>query len=372
MITKIVNGRVLRDDFNGFDEKSVYATDGVISAITDDELLFDEKIDAEGGLVIPGYVDIHNHGSLGSQYSYICDFADMLDFNCKSGITTVFPTVSTRPLEDTLAAIENIKRQMGMHKGANIGGIHLEGPFLIQSGAMKFPAVPPTDENFALLADALCGIRSAITIAPEVENALPAIKEGARRGIRMSLGHTKATLEEAKKAVECGAVGITHVFNVMPQYHHRDPGLLGVALTDERLTCEAICDFIHLAPETVKLVYKLKGRDGMIMISDSVFSGIGDGEYIEDGCVITIKNGLCTMPNGTITGSSFTLADGARNLVSIGIPICDVVKMASYNGAYAMGCADIYGSISVGKAADMLVVNEALDVKKVIKSGKLY
>ena len=215
-------------------------------------------------------------------------------------------------------------------------------------------------------------MRAAFTVAPDVENAYGAIKEGERRGIRMSLGHTKATLEQAKKAVECGASGITHVFNVMPQYHHRKPGLLGVALTDERVTCEAICDFIHLAPETVKLVYKLKGRDGMIMISDSVFSGIADGEYIEDGCLITVKNGLCTMPDGTITGSSFTLADGARNLVSIGMPLCDVVKMASYNGALAMGCEDKYGSIEVGKVADILVVNEALDVKKVVKSGKIY
>lgn len=372
MITKIIGGRVLSSDFNSFENKSVYMENGVIIAVTDKELPFGKLIDADGGLVIPGYVDIHNHGSLGNQYSYLTDFADMLDFNCRSGVTTVFPTVSTRPLEDTLAAIKNIRAQMGKHKGANIGGIHLEGPFLIQSGAMKFPAVPPTDENFALLADALEGVHSAITIAPEVENALSAIKEGVRRGIRMSLGHTKATLDDANKAIECGARGITHVFNVMPAYHHRSPGLLGAALTDERVTCEAICDFIHLAPETVKIVYKLKGRDGMIMISDSVFSGIPDGEYIEDGCVITVKNGLCTMPNGTITGSSFTLADGARNLVSIGIPVCDVVKMASYNGALAMGCDDELGSIDEGKRADILITDDALNIRTVIKNGEIY
>ena len=186
----------------------------------------------------------------------------------------------------------------------------------------------------------------------------------------MSIGHTMASYEEAMRAIEAGAEGATHVFNAMRSLNHRDTGVLGAVLTDDRVTCETICDLVHLAEPTVRIVYNCKGADGMILISDAgPQTGLPDGEYLFGKTKKIIKNGVSTLPNGTIAGSTKPVSYGAQNLVKMGIPINKVSKMGSYNPAKAIGMDDEIGTIETGKRANIIIVDEAFNINKVFIYG---
>ena len=237
---------------------------------------------------------------------------------------------------------------------------------------MHTPDIDATLENFEKLIEAGEDCVRLMTIAPERENALEIIKEGNKRGIRMSIGHTMATYEQTMAAVEAGATGATHTFNAMRSLLHRDPGVLGAVLTEPSVTCEVICDFVHLAPSVVKLIYASKGEDGMIIISDSgPQTGMPDGQYVFSGKLKTNKNGVCTIDDGkTISGSLMTMGDSAKNLISIGIPLNVISKMGSRNPAKAIGVYDEVGSIESGKRADLIIVDENFNLDKVLVRGE--
>lgn len=367
----VKNGSVANCDLSAFENRDLFLVDGVIVDSLRGEP--DEVIDARGKYVIPGLIDIHTHGSLGVNYSKDRDFEKALRFSAERGVTTVVPTIGVRPMEEILAAIDSVKNNCTIREGcAAIGGIHLEGPFVSKGklGAMNMPDFDASLDNFIKIADYAGELLRVMTIAPERECALEIISEGAARGIRMSLGHTLATYEEAMRGIEAGATGATHTFNAMVGLSHREPGVLGAVLTDPRVSCEVICDMVHLAPATVKLIAAAKGKENMILVSDSgAVTGMPDGEYIIDGRARIIKDGVSRNVAGNIAGSCFSMADGARRLVENGFSLLDVARVGALNPAKAVRIDGVVGTLECGKRADLIICDDSFNVDAVYVRG---
>ena len=375
MTTVIKNGFVISSDFKEFSKRDLILENGYIVEKASD-LSEVKEIDAEGKYVLPGLIDIHNHGACGSNYSSDSDFRPARLYAAKEGVTSVVVSPGGRPLDELIEQTKTILSKKDESCGAKFIGIHYEGPFISESkkGAMKTPDDVPTVESFIKLVEVAGDFVKIMTIAAEVPNAIEIIKEGKKRGIRMSLGHTDATYEEAMSAIDAGAVGATHTFNAMRSLLHRDPGVLGAVLTDDRVSCEVICDMVHLAPATVKLIYAAKGSDNFIIVSDNgAQTGLPDGEYKIGEFIKTIKNGVCTVNGGkTIAGSMQSMSSGARNLLKLGIPMNEVSKMASYNPALAVSVEKEIGSIDVGKRADVIIVDADFNVEYTFIDGELF
>ncbi|MBQ9131793.1 MAG: N-acetylglucosamine-6-phosphate deacetylase [Clostridia bacterium] len=373
-MTQIKNGMVCNPDCTGFEKRDLFFRDGVIVEAEHDRIP-DRVIDAEGSYVIPGLIDIHTHGVVGVDYAAPDDFSGALLFEAGQGVTTVIPTVSTRAEQGMLADIRHIADQCrrGL-PGACIGGIHLEGPFISaeKRGAMPISGLECTLARWRRLYEAGEGLIRLMTIAPELVNALDVIRDGVKKGVRMSLGHTGATYGEAMAGIEAGATGATHTFNAMRPYGHRDPGVLGAVLTDARVDCEVICDMIHLSPVTVELIRRAKGVDGMILISDSGYgTGLAEGEYQNNhGQTEVVKDGVIRLPSGVIFGSGYTAADGARKLMGIGFTLAEIARVGALNPARAVGLDPDRGSIRTGKRADLILCDGSMNLKRVFVYGK--
>ncbi len=372
----IRNGRILRGGDNQFISTDMTVEEGKIKAFGKAKESA-EDFDASGLYVIPGFIDTHDHGCVGVEFAAEDeDFEKARVWLARQGITGLAPTVRALPIKDCIAAEKNILREAKKpSKGARILGIHVEGPFVSQNrrGAMCPPDITCEPEALKEMAQAAEGMLKIMTMAPERENALEVIRAAGELGVKISLGHSEAEYETAEAAIEAGADRITHVFNAMRPLYHRHTGILGAALTDDRVTCEMICDFVHLDEAAVRLVYRLKGADRITIISDSgCMTGLGDGEYRvgDKGQLRIVKNGVCTTPEGTIAGSCVSMLAGAKNLLSMGIPLEEVSVMGSLNPAKALGAADLVGSLEEGKAADFVVCDDKLNIKAVFIDGK--
>lgn len=326
-------------------------------------------LELSGCYVLPGLVDTHIHGAFNEGID--CSDADgllrMAAFEATQGVTS-FAITSAAPdgfdavLEQMRIGAEAARRsQQGEVKGSKIAAIHAEGPFLSQrrSGAMdpnRF--LSPTSERLDAMMEAADGYLKLLTVAPENEGACEFIQYAVSRGLTVSLGHSVATYDEALAGIKAGATQVTHTFNGMPSYHHREPGILGAALLSEKVKCEMICDYVHLHPATVQLIYRLKGVDKVNMISDSVnLAGSDQTELDFDGVKAYIQDGVIRRADGTIAGSAMTLLNGVQNLLRDGYPVGDVAKMAAYNGAKTLGIDQQTGSITAGKLADLMVLD---------------
>ena len=368
MKTLIKGAYAVKADCSGFERRDLFIEDGIIAERLSGEP--DKIIEAEGKYLLPGLIDLHTHGSFGVSYYEENDFAPALKKNADAGVTTVLATVGARSEKEMLAAIEIVKRQKARNTpGARIGGMHLEGPFVSEGklGAMKNATTPCSLETFRKFYDATDGMLKVMTIAPERENALDVIAEGARLGVRMSLGHTLATYEQAMAGIEAGATGATHTFNAMVSLTHREPGVLGAVLTDPRVTCEAICDMVHLAPPTVRLIAAAKGKDGMILVSDSGYiTGLGDGDFLVDGKYRHVRNGVAKNDNGNIAGSTYTMAYGAKKLIELGFTLADIALVGAKNPAKAIGIDSEVGTLEAGKRADIIISDKSFNVERVL------
>ncbi len=374
MINQIYGGRVLNGETGRFERLDLSLEDGKINKMG---LLPAQEggFDASGLYVIPGFIDTHIHGSMGAEFASESEsFDEVRLWFAEKGITAVAPTIRCMEPERIIKAEKNILRESKKNvRGAKIYGIHLEGPYVSKKyrGAMNPPDIEASEEVFDSFFDAGEGLLKIMTFAPERENAVEIIKRAVSKGVDVSLGHTDATYEQAMTAIDEGATRATHVFDAMRPLHHRETGVLGAVLNDARVNCEMICDFVHLSPQTVGLVYKLKGCKGITLISDAGFmSGLGDGVYCVDGCNRTVKDGVCLNDEGKIAGSCVSVLEGAKNLLSLGIPLADISVMASLNPAKSLGIEDITGSIKPGYCADLIVCNEALDIKAVFIDGE--
>lgn len=375
---KIKNGLVLRGEGNRLEPGDICIAEGKISSFEAGEGPWSpEDFDAEGLYVIPGLIDTHNHGCVGVEFAAEDeDFEKARVWLAGQGITGVAPTVRAMPVESTIGAEKNVVREAGKaSRGAKILGIHLEGPFVSHSrtGAMRPPDMACHPEALRRMAEGAEGMLKIMTFAPERENAAQVIKTAGEMGVKISLGHSDATYEITKAAIEAGASRATHVFNAMRPFYHRETGILGAVLTDDRVCCEMICDFVHLDEAAMEMVYRLKGAENITIISDSGFmTGLGDGEYRVGDYeqVRIVKDGVCRMEGGCIAGSCVSMLAGVRNLLRMGIPIEEVSLMGSLNPAKALGVESQVGSLEVGKAADMIVCDKDLNIKAVFVDGK--
>ncbi len=375
MKTAYTGGILLNDDFV-FEKKSVIVSDGIITDICDTLPDCDKIVDCENKYLIPGFVDIHTHGALG------LDCADELSFDAidslsryyaLNGVTTFLPTIATNTVDGTKRCVKAIKKAYDRGtSGSNIGGIYLEGPYFSKKykGAQNPDFMRSSDiSEFMSLYDASCGLIKVISLAPETENASEFIKHVSQIAT-VAAGHTDADYTCGKTAIENGASLLTHSFNAMRPIHHRNPGAIS-AFFDSDAMCEFIFDGIHVAPVVLKLMYTLLTSDRMIMVSDSISAaGMPDGEYELCGLRYHVTDGKARFSDGTIVGSTSNLHESVKNAVSLGIPFENAVKMASINPARASRIDSECGSITIGKRADMLLVDKKYDICDVVIKGK--
>ncbi|MBE6701435.1 MAG: N-acetylglucosamine-6-phosphate deacetylase [Ruminococcaceae bacterium] len=333
--------------------------------ITDiaEDLNDSEVIDLSGKYILPGFIDTHIHGAFGVRVSdKDPDMSQITSFEATQGVTSIAITTASSEFSDLLRQLDVVKKARSNCLGAKIAGVHAEGPFisLKYKGAMNASNIlTPNVDKFRELVDRGEGLIKIVTIAPENEGSDELIKFAVKKGITVSLGHTNATFDEATRAFEAGASQITHTFNAMRNFNHREPGVLGAAFVNDEVTCEMICDYVHLHPATVQTIYKIKGADKINVISDSGHAaGITVSEFMSEGEIRYVRNGVVTLADGTIAGSAMTILDGVKHLIESGIPLPEVSKMASFNPAKTLKMQNETGSISKGKKADLVVLNK--------------
>lgn len=360
------NARVLKDDFT-FEVTSLTVRDGVIEGIGGPCPEGARRVDAAGKNLIPGLIDTHFHGALGNCFGRTdaSGIRTVAAFEAAQGITSIIPAVSATADENIFASLAAVQEAMSAPTGgARVEGIHLEGPFLSKNyrgGQWERYLQTPSVEKLRHYYEASGGALRIMTLAPECENGLDVVREAKNLGVAIALGHTGADFDTAKAAVDCGASLSTHTFNGMVPFHHRTPGVLGEVLTDDRVSCEVIADFVHLHPATILLICRAKGMDRVHLVSDSMFAtGLPDGDYPEEDRVRHIRNGACVLDDGRISGSTYPVAFGMRNLVKIGIPLEQAVMAASRNPARDAGILGHTGTLTPGKRADLVLLKEDL------------
>ncbi|AWR96888.1 N-acetylglucosamine-6-phosphate deacetylase [Acidianus sulfidivorans JP7] len=326
----------------------------------------------EGMIVVPGFIDIHIHGINGFDFTswdnkddFIKNAFGMKKSLLKHGVTTFLPTTVTIPRENLMEACKAI----GEIDDQSIFGIHLEGPYISEKHAgaqdVKYIRNPDINEIKECIKFSK-GKLKTITIAPEKD--LNFIREIVNLGIHPSIGHTDADYETGVKAFLLGADRTTHIFNAMRGFHHRDPGVILASLNFSRYI-EIITDFIHVNREVVKFLIYNFGINRFIAVTDSIIAtDMEDGEYSLGKTKIIVKNGIAMTSNGRLAGSTLTMDKAFRNLFSI-IGLQNASIMCSYNPANSIGLND-RGVIEVGKRADLVVLDEKMNVKKVYVNGE--
>jgi len=316
--------------------------------------------DFGGAKIYPGLIDTHSHGCIGFD-TMEGGLEEMADFQLENGVTTWYPTTMTMSEDDIISATH---RDIDFGHGANIPGFHMEGPFINKKfkGAQNEAYIlPPSMELFNK-----CKNIKTVTLAPEVEGSEEFIKECPAV---VSLGHTEANYDIAKRAFERGAKKLTHTYNVMPGIHHRAPGPIGAGSDSKGVYAELICDGKHVHSSAVKMLIKIFGEDRIIFISDSMrATGLGDGIYSFGGQKITVKDGTALTEGGNLAGSTSTLFDCVKVAISFGIAEESAVRMASENPAKLMGLNK--GKIEVGYDADFIIVDKDFNLIKAIARGE--
>ena len=336
-----------------------------------------DALDLHGCFILPGFIDSHMHGAMGCKLSDTHPLPDLhriTQYEATQGVTSI-------ALGSTCSDFEHLLRQFDLAAeaskttvGAKIAALHAEGPFINpkKKGAMneKFILAPDCEKLDQLIKHGQ-GLLRLVTLAPEMKGSEEVIAYAVSKGLTVSMGHTDATYEQAAAAVRAGATQSTHTFNAMRALSHREPGILGYVLTDPHVTCEMICDHTHLHPAILRLIYRCKGADKINIISDSEHgAGIDADHIVVDGETRYIRDGVMLLENGTIAGSASSMLRGVRNLLNAGIPITDVAKMAAYNPAKTLKIDHLTGSIAVGKAADLCVLDKNYEVQYTYVDGK--
>lgn len=343
------------------------------------EFHFDE-IDYEGEYVVPGFIDIHCHGGNGYDTMDSTETAlkEISIFKGKNGCTGFLPTTVTSSIKDKLRAVEVIKKYKKRHtnEGAEILGIHLEGPFINprQKGAQREDLIIPisldTMENFI---NESGGLIKIVTYAPELDENFKFTSFLKLNNIIPSVGHSFAEYETIINAIKHGLQSASHTFNQMKGTHHRQPGTVGAVLAEECLFAEIIADCIHVHPAIIKLLVKAKGANRVILVTDAIrAAGLNDGTYDLGGQSVIVKNGEARLKSGNLAGSTLTMNKAIKNMVQkVGIDIKDCIKMASLNPATLLGLDKDRGSLLPGKRADITILDKNFNIIYTIREGRL-
>ena len=370
----IVNGKIILPD--SIVEGRALLFDEKIAGLSETVPEGAEIIDAKGRYVAPGLVDIHIHGYLGEDTSdgSVEGIRKMAEGIVKNGVTAWLPTTMTVSYDDLRRAFNAVRALMDKKnnpKGAQIMGVHADGPFINPSkkGAQAVEYIRPADAPFLIENSDVIRI---VTIAPEMPGALDCIREVTEKtSILVSMGHTAANYETAKAGIEAGVRHATHLFNAMTPLNHRDPGVVGASLADDRVSTELIADTFHISPDLFGLVAKVKG-DNLILITDCTRAGgLEDGEYTLGGQPIFVKGIECRLADGTIAGSVLKLNNAIRNMRDhTSLPLEQIVRMASINAARCIGLDKTKGSLEAGKDADIILADENFAVSETIIAGE--
>lgn len=367
----IKNAKIVLED--RIEEGKVLLFSDKIEKITDNIPEGYEVIDAHGGYVTPGFIDLHIHGYLGKD---VCDanvdsIKTIAGGIVENGVTGFLPTTMTVDMSVIKGALDACRevRNSGEYYGSTILGVHAEGPFISASkkGAQDERYILKPDADFV---KANADIIKIITLAPEEDKDFAEIKKMAEEtDVVVSMGHTSADYKTAMKSTKNGVKHATHLFNAMTPMTHRAPGVVGAALNSD-VSCELIVDTYHVDPALYEMVYRMKGRK-LCFITDCLpAGGLPEGEYTLGGAKIIYKNNLCKLEDGTIAGSVLKLNKGVWNVfTNTSIPLYECVNCATLNPANAIGVADRKGSIEVGKDADIVILDNEFNVKKTIIGG---
>ena len=333
-----------------------------------------EILDGAGCYLIPGLTDIHTHGCVGYDF---CDGTPeaihaIAEYQANNGITTLVPATMT--LDDTqLTKIFENAAVYHSATGAVLAGINMEGPYLshAKKGAQNPAFLRKADiAHFRRMQALSGGLIKLVAIAPEEEGAMDFI-EAVKDEVVVSLAHTTADYDTAAKAYAKGASHLTHLYNAMPPFSHRSPGVIGAALDAEHCHVEMIVDGVHIDPCVVRASFKMFTDDWIILISDSMMAtGLTDGQYSLGGQEVMVHGNKATLADGTIAGSATNLMKCLQTAVSFGIPLTSAVKCAAVNPAKKVGIYDHYGSITPGKYANLVLLDAELNVKNVILKGQ--
>ena len=329
-------------------------------------------------IIAPGFFDIHIHGGVNCDVmrGSADEMAKFEIFLAKHGVTSYFPTTVTASQEATLSALERLAKRIEAAEkdgagGAQPLGIHLEGPFLSHARRGVHPPVDlvePSIAAFDRLWQAARGHVRMLTIAPELNGAEEVIAEATRRGVCVSIGHSDATLEQARGGVKAGARHATHTFNAMRPLDHRAPGILGEVLTNNQLSADLIADGIHVDPKVIDLLFRAKGIENFVLITDAISAtGMPDGRYQLGTLEVELKDGRCTR-DGNLAGSALTMDRAVRNVMKFaGLSLQQAARAASLNPAKAVRLKK--GTIEPGADADFVVLTPDGEVRATVVKG---
>lgn len=334
-------------------------------------------LDGEGKLLIPGMIDVHIHGAKGY---------DMMDGSLRSievvsetcavtGCTSFLATSVSSKFEDLQKMIDNVKQAAGKVRGASIVGIHTEGPYLnVKRKGMQNEAFlrHPDLIEMERIVEQAGSLLKMVTIAPELPGGMGLVSYLRERGIIVAIAHSDATYDEATEAFRLGASHITHCFNGMRPIHHRDPGLVVAAFEQPHVSLQAIVDHVHLHPAIIRLMHKIKGAEGMVLITDALHAmGLGDGDYQFGGHAVKVVDGVAQLLDGTLASSTVTMNEALRNTVELGISLHDAVTMATRTPADLLGLPQ-KGRIALGADADLVLLDEHFQVEWTMIGGKIF
>ncbi|MGI6010123.1 MAG: N-acetylglucosamine-6-phosphate deacetylase [Ruminococcus sp.] len=330
-----------------------------------------EEINAEGLKIIPGLIDIHSHGAAGHDVSEGSTegLKKILRYQKAHGVTSYCPTSMTLPFGKLLQVMESVNMVEESEDQAVIAGIHMEGPFLDpeKKGSHMEECIVPPDVSFFRECNEACGGKiRLVTLAPNMEGAWEFLDKLKDKTV-ISLGHTTADYETAKKAFEKGVFHVTHLYNAMAPFSHRAPGLVGAAFDSPKVMVELIGDGVHVHPSVVRSTFAMFGKDRVVLISDSIMAaGMRDGVYRLGGQRVTVRGQKAVLDDGTIAGSAVDLFTCVKRTIQAGVEEGDAILAATANPARSIGIFDRVGSITPGKKADLLLVDQELNLLQVI------
>ena len=337
----------------------------------------EDGTDLQGRYVIPGLIDVHNHGNSGADFSDgdYDGLIKMARYLAQNGVTSFAPASMTLPYDVLEAAYKTaVQLKKAQPEGcAHLMGIQMEGPFFSEKkkGAQNGAYLRlPDFEAFRALYEASEGLLRIVDVAAELPGAVDFAAQAAKL-CTVSIAHTDCSYEDAAAVFAAGARHLTHLYNAMPGIHHRKPGVIPAAVENEQVSAELISDGQHVHPASVRLAFRMFGPARMVLISDSLrCCGMPDGEYELGGQPVFLQGGVARLSDGTIAGSATNVYDCMLRAISFGIPREDAVRAATYNPARQLGCLDEVGSIRDGKQADFVICDAELNRREVWLAGE--
>ncbi len=336
-----------------------------------------ERLTVDGAWVLPGFLDVHGHGAVGydTMDADPAGLEAIAAHQARHGVTGFLPTTWTASHPATLAALETIAELRGRAlPGAGVLGAHMEGPYLNprRCGAQDQRDIRPADPD-EVAAYLATGVVRLITLAPEIEENLALVHTCREAGVTASIGHSDATFEQVRAAVAAGVRHATHTGNAMRPLHHREPGTVGGVLDHPQVRAEVIADGVHVHPALLRLVHAVKGSDGLLLVTDAIgATGRPEGTFRIGGRTVEVRDGAVRLPDGALAGSVLTLDRALRTLVAAtGLGLEQLWPTVSRTPARAIGVQDRKGSLIAGADADLVVLDDALEVLATIVGGRL-